>query len=105
MTRVEFTQKITDLLQEMILAGESPIIDYAKRSPQEQSRLFKIGLSKCDGFKKVSGHQKGTAMDIYFIENGELVDEPKQGWGFWHNRWDELGGQSELEWDKGHFEG
>lgn len=104
MNRVEFTDKITELLRAMIDKGEDPIMDYVKRSDEEQQRLFKLGLSQRDGIEKISGHQKGRAMDIYFVVDGKLID-PAKGWEYWHERWEEVGGQPIISWDKGHFEG
>ncbi len=104
MTRLEFTINIVALLKQMIDLGEHPIIDYVKRSDEEQGRLFNAGLSKCDGLEKVSKHQTGRAMDIYFIEDGKLVD-PKDGWDHWHSVWEGWGGAKMIEWDRGHFEG
>jgi len=92
MTRVEFTEKIVNLLQWMIDAGEHPIIDFVKRSDEEQKRLFDKGLSKCDGIKNRSLHQSGRAMDIYFLQEGEMID-PKHGWETWHEHWEEVGGK------------
>ena len=103
MNRIEFTQNIVALLHQMILMGEHPIIDFVKRSTEEQKRLFEAGLSKCDGEKVISQHQLGRAMDIYFIENGKMVD-PKGGWEHWHQVWESWGGAKMLDWDKGHFE-
>ena len=104
MTRVEFTHNICQLIIEMFEAGEHPIIDFAKRSAEEQKRLFDAGLSKCDGISVISMHQIGRAIDIYFIEGGSLVD-PKLGWKQWHDRWKYYGGREMIEWDAGHFEG
>ncbi len=104
MTRIEFTFKITSLIQEMILQDESPIADFLKRSLEEQNRLFREGLSKCDGISKVSQHQVGKALDIYFLNDGD-IGNPIKGYEFWHKRWEEMGGQPMIEWDKGHFEG
>jgi hypothetical protein len=104
MNRVEFTHQIVNLLAAMMLDGEHPIIDYVKRSPEEQNRLFKAGASKCDGINTISNHQLGKAMDIYFMEDGEVVDS-KKGWEYWHKYWEGKGGKPIIEWDKGHFEG
>jgi len=104
MTRVEFTRRINNLIAAMILEGEHPVIDYVKRSPEEQKRLFDAGLSKCDGVKVISKHQIGRAVDIYFIENDQIV-EPRKGFEFWHMDWQNRGGAPIIEWDKGHFEG
>lgn len=103
MTRVEFTRLICNLIEEMIYEGENPIIDYVLRSTEEQKRLFDKGLSKCDGVEKRSAHQSAKAMDIYFIEDGEMVD-PKMGWEFWHKAWEKRGGKPMISWDRGHFE-
>ena len=103
MTRVVFTRKVVQMLQEMLSAGEVPIIDYVKRSKEGQKALFEKGLSSCDGETRYSMHQFGKAVDIYFVQNGRLV-APTKGWEFWHKRWEELGGKKTIVWDKGHFE-
>ena len=70
MARCEFVKKITQLLSEMINEKDFPLIDYVKRSDEEQNRLFKLKKSQCDGFKIKSAHQRGMAMDIYFLKKG-----------------------------------
>lgn len=104
MTRIEFTINIIQLVRQMILLGEHPVIDYVKRSPEEQKRLFDAGLSKCDGTNVVSKHQVGRAMDIYFIEENKFSD-PKMGFQYWHGIWEGWGGRPEISWDRSHFEG
>jgi len=105
MNRAEFTDKISQLLRMMIDFGERPLIDFVKRSAEEQRRLFDIHLSKCDGVVKVSRHQVGKAMDIYFLsEDGHDLVDSNYGLPYWHSRWDELGGNPMLTWDKNHFE-
>lgn len=104
MDRIEFTRKISELLICMFDEGESPILDYVKRSAQEQNRLYKEGKSRCDGFEITSAHQYGKAADIYFIREGKLAD-PLKGWEYWHRKWEEMGGRPMIWWDRGHFEG
>ncbi len=115
MNRMEFTDKVSQLLRMMVEQGEHPIIDYALRSQEEQHRLWQIGRDKdgnkigntitdCDGYKLISGHQTGHALDIMFIENGVVAD-PKKGWEYWHDEWIKLGGNKEITWDDDHFEG
>ena len=105
MTRVEFTDNICTLIVWMIAEGEKPIIDFVKRSDEEQKRLFDKGLSKCDGVKIISKHQKGLAMDIYFLDDEEKnLIEPKKGFTYWHKKWEEFDGRKMIEWDKNHFE-
>ena len=106
MNRVRFTKAAAKLLSAMIYAEERPIIDWVKRSDHEQARLFKDGKSKCDGKKNVSKHQRGKAIDIYFVsEDGKALVEPKKGYSYWHRVWVEMGGKPMISWDKGHFEG
>lgn len=111
MNRVEFTRIKAELITEMVHEGEQPLEDYLKRSDTEQHRLFEAGLSKCDGYKNISRHQVGKAIDIYFMDqNGDVFDadgkaiRPKIGWERWHKRWEEKGGRPMLDWDKAHFE-
>jgi hypothetical protein len=105
MNRVDFTNYICTLLGMMINAGERPIIDFVKRSDEEQNRLYRLGLSKCDGHTKISRHQRGKAMDIYWVDEmtGTLT-EPRKGFEYWHEKWEHMGGQPMIEWDKHHFE-
>jgi hypothetical protein len=103
-SRLEFNQQLLVLLNEMTQAGEHWLIDFVKRSDEEQERLFKAGKSKCDGKAIISYHQFGRAVDLYFQSAGLLVD-PYMGWNHWHDRWEALGGHHRIEWDMGHFEG
>ena len=103
MTRVEFTRLISALIIEMSRQEENPILDFVKRSDEEQKRLYDMGLSKCDGVNNISMHQRGKAADIYFIEDGQLV-LPKKGYAYWHEIWKNWGGEPEILWDEGHFE-
>ncbi len=105
MNRVEFTRNICLLMDEMFIEGERPILDYVKRSDAEQMRLYLQGKSKCDGIEKISQHQRGKAADIYFVsEDHSHIVDPTKGYGYWHDRWCELGGKEMILWDQGHFE-
>ena len=47
------------------------IPDYGgRRTKREQNRLYKDGLSKCDGYDKKSEHQEGMALDVYAYVDG-----------------------------------
>jgi len=110
MNRREFTSKLNNLLGKMFSEGEYPVIDFVKRSPEEQNRLFKAGLSKSDGYNIISQHQTGKAVDILFFgdEDGDGDLEcvpPTLGYEYWHQIWETMGGKKMIEWDKGHFEG
>jgi hypothetical protein len=119
MNRREFTKSLALFTLEMINAGEEPIFDYLLRSTQEQQRLFTKGLSKCDGVKKISGHQKAKAVDMYFVmkKNGKIYVAYAEDAGInphpirdkyvkWHKVWEEkYGGMKMIDWDAGHWEG
>ncbi len=107
MNRYDFTFNLAALLQYMVNEGDMPIVDFVKRSTEEQQRLFKAGLSKCDGVLKVSRHQVGMAADIYLLdESGKLIDwnAAKEKAEKYHNFWVQSGGKPEIPWDKPHFE-
>ncbi|MBA7613773.1 hypothetical protein ES703_21029 [subsurface metagenome] len=104
MKRREFTHMVELLLhQASLLRPYEPIIDYCKRSAQEQNRLYKKGLSKLDGYKKKSQHQFGKAIDIYLVRKGKI------SWAKWryevlHDYWVKIGGKPMISWDIAHFE-
>jgi hypothetical protein len=92
----------------MIEDGVDYILDYVLRSKEEQKRLFDLGLSKCDGTKILSAHQKGLAVDIYFVINGVIdfdfkSQEAKDYSKKYHDIWVSLGGKPVIEWDNCHF--
>ena len=64
MDRVEFTRKITALIQEMITAGEQPIGDYWKRSDYEQERLYRIGRVQLKDGSWVVNNPNATVTTI-----------------------------------------
>ena len=48
--------------------------DGGLRTAERQNELFKLGLSKLDGFEKRSNHQSGNAFDVFAYVDG------KAGW-------------------------
>jgi hypothetical protein len=94
----------------MIADGREPFMDYCLRSAQEQKVLFDAGLSKCDGYKILSAHQKGLALDIYFVVR-DIVDfgyetpEAKEYAAQYHDLWVAMGGRELISWDLCHYEG
>ena len=123
-TRRDFTQKIISLISYMIAVGEQPILDFVKRSTEEQQRLFAIGrinnnnvwiitdkdkvVTYKDGIIYISGHQTGLSADIYLwnaTTNKMEWEWDKNKATRWHRIWQlKYGGKPILEWDKGHFE-
>ncbi len=102
--RVEFFHKLCTLQNRMILDGETPILDFVKRSTEEQQRLFALGKSKKDGVRTISKHQIGLAADIYLIIEEKLLEWPKDKALKYHTFWETLGGKPMISWDLGHFE-
>lgn len=109
MNRIDFSRRLTVLLNEMMSDGIQYILDYLLRSEQEQKRLFDAGLSKCDGKNKVSRHQTGKAIDIYFVINGNIdfdfkTEQAQVYTKKYHDFWAKLGGNPMIDWDKCHYE-
>ena len=48
-----------------------------KRTDQVQNSLFISGKSKADGYKTLSKHQSGMALDFYAYVNGKASWEPE----------------------------
>lgn len=46
-----------------------------KRSAEEQNKLFKDGVSRCDGYDKKSYHQSGLAVDVAPFVNGKQGEQ------------------------------
>lgn len=104
MKRIEFTHMVELLLhQASMLHPYRPIIDYCKRSADEQKRLFKQKKSRLDGKKRKSKHQFGKAIDIYLVKGGQISWTP---WRYiiLHEYWEKIGGKPMISWDLGHFE-
>ena len=53
-------------------------IDYVTRTAMEQWGLYCRGASNCDGYQKISKHQTGEAIDIYFTD--------KKGVAYWSGK-------------------
>lgn len=47
-------------------------ISAGKRTAIEQFELFIAGYSKCDGYKVLSKHQTGRAIDFFCVVGGKL---------------------------------
>jgi hypothetical protein len=102
--RTDFSIALARLIIHADELGYLSMIDYVKRSTEEQQRLFKLKLSKCDGIKNRSYHQNAQAGDVYFskkdtpgVINYNICVEM-------HEYWVSLGGEPMIDWDKSHFE-
>ncbi len=71
------------LIQISDLALTISLVDFGhgkvsgKRTAEAQNQLFKDGKSKADGFKKLSEHQSGDALDFYAYVDGRASWAPK----------------------------
>lgn len=87
-------------------------IDWTMRSAHEQNVLFLAGRSECDGYIKISPHQKGLAADLLIIgpdSKGKLIliDPREKCSAFWkevRKHWVDIGGKEMIDWDPCHFE-
>jgi hypothetical protein len=104
MKRVDFTNAVGELIRFAKERNIPVIIDWALRDKWAQARMFRNGLSKCDGEIKISKHQMGLAVDIYVMTPAGRISEDLVAYSMLHDKWDELGGGQRIRWDKGHFE-
>ncbi len=115
MNRREFTKLLAGLINyanaQLASVGAWVVLDYVKRSDEEQKRLFDQGKSKCDGYNVRSRHQLGKAADLYPMRmEGDrviMVDPMKEFPEIWRKiraRWEEYGGDQMIPWDPGHLE-
>ena len=112
MTRSEFSVALAKMVLRMSDDGLNPAIDYAKRSDQEQARLFAmndpdkhIWVTSDDGVKHISDHQRGKAVDILLFDgNGTLICNWPDKWAkLYHSLWVTAGGKPVIPKDIGHF--
>lgn len=105
--RTSFTSALSLLLLHMDANKDRPVLDFVKRSKEEQKRLYEEGKTECDGERQVSRHQVGLAADVYLLTpEGGLVDwkEVPGKVQEYHTYWEVLGGKPVVPWDLGHFE-
>jgi peptidoglycan L-alanyl-D-glutamate endopeptidase CwlK len=68
--------EISDLALGLSLIDFGIPKDGGLREAERQNELFKLKRSKCDGYKNISAHQKGLAIDIYaYIDGHASWDE------------------------------
>ena len=106
--RIKFTQSVADLIKFASDQGYEVILDWALRSAVAQKELYDKGASKCDGYNTKSQHQRGLAVDIYIMENGQ-ISEDEEKYNILHQFWEDEGGQPIIVFsngnkDLGHFE-
>ncbi len=133
---IQTTHKILQQLAVNVIARSkfdiSVIDNGGLRTAEEQNELFKDDKSSCDGYKKISYHQSGMAIDLIPYINGSVTWKNKEAFlhiaeialeefnniytedyylhwgGFWSAK--DLDGDGILEitdklgWDLPHFE-
>jgi hypothetical protein len=116
MNRRDFTLVIADqiLFSNKLLAplGMALQGDWLLRSAIDQRQLYQKGLSKCDGVKDISAHQRGKALDLLLIGPNKvgtlIVLDPREScpqvWKTIREHWESLGGAEMISWDPCHFE-
>jgi len=90
--RIRFIQKFSRLTRFAIRQGIQFIITAAFRTAEEQRALYNAGLSKCDGYNKISNHQEWLAYDIAIIKDGKAVWKRTDGYDSLGNFWLAIGG-------------
>ena len=80
------------------------------RTPEQQNRLFNKGKSKCDGYSKISNHQKWQAGDLLNLSNPifEPIWVVSINYDILGKFWEAMGGTWGGSWinfiDQYHFE-
>jgi peptidoglycan L-alanyl-D-glutamate endopeptidase CwlK len=107
-TRTNFLYMLARLVCEAQEQGIRVICTSFFRSVAEQRDLFERGKSRCDGTKKVSKHQLGTAADLALVKNERLIWDDVPEYGILGDIWEDLGGIWGGRWttfrDIFHFE-
>lgn len=63
--------EISDLAIQISVVDFGHPADAGKREAERQHELYLQGSSKCDGYKNLSRHQSGKALDFYAYVNGK----------------------------------
>ena len=63
--------EISDLAIQITVVDFGHPADGGLRSAERQNDMFFMGLSKCDGYKRLSKHQSGKALDVYAYVDGK----------------------------------
>ena len=63
--------EISDLAIQITVVDFGHPADGGLRSAERQNDMFHLGLSKCDGYKRLSKHQSGKALDVYAYVDGK----------------------------------
>ena len=65
--------EISDLAITLSVVDFGHPSDAGVRTAERQNELFRAGKSKADGYKKLSNHQSGKALDFYAFVDGHAT--------------------------------
>lgn len=115
--RVQFSQKLAQLILQAHAGGIRLMPYWIERSAEEQFKLFQQGrttpgaiVTNCDGYKKISPHQRWRAADLVIVgEDGKLIWDASARYALLGEMWKSLGGKWGGDFktpprDLGHFE-
>tara|TARA_R110000765_G_scaffold296558_1_gene391692 strand:- start:546 stop:941 length:396 start_codon:yes stop_codon:yes gene_type:complete len=76
---IEILERALEISSNRVDGVDFTIINTAGiRTPEEQNRLFKQGVSNADGYIKISKHQTGDALDVVPYVNGRASWDEKE---------------------------
>ena len=114
--RVLFFQKLTKLIARALSGGIRLMPYWIHRTPAQQFELYQQGrtvvgkiVTNCDGYKKISPHQRWRAADLVIVgEDGRLIWNASARYELLGQMWKDLGGKHGGDFkgicDGGHFE-
>ena len=107
MNRVIFLRLLAKLILFAEEHGINIFVYEYYRDADRQRDLYKMGKSKCDGFVRKSPHQKGLAVDIAILKDGD-ADWESPHYETLGEYWQSIGGIWGGGWkslvDKCHYE-
>jgi peptidoglycan L-alanyl-D-glutamate endopeptidase CwlK len=114
--RVLFFQKLTQLIARALSGGIRLMPYWIERSAEQQFTLYQQGrtepgkvVTNCDGYKKISPHQRWRAADLVIVgEDGGLIWDASARYELLGQMWKDLGGKHGGDFkglcDMNHFE-
>lgn len=114
--RILFFQKLAQLILQASSGGIRLMPYWIERSAAEQFELYQQGrttpgriVTNCDGYKKISPHQRWRAADLVIVgEDGGLIWEASARYELLGQMWKNLGGRWGGDFkglrDMNHFE-
>jgi len=114
--RILFFQKLAQFILQASSGGIRLMPYWIERSAEEQFKLYQQGrttpgriVTNCDGYKKISPHQRWRAADLVIVgEDGKLIWDASARYELLGQIWKSLGGKWGKNFvglrDMSHFE-